>query len=396
VTVSGWQDAHMVAGVELVARRWAWAEIDLGAIAHNVEHLRRLVAPAELWAVVKADGYGHGMVAVARVALEAGASGLCVALVQEGAALRDAGIGAPILVLSQQPPEQLADLVRLRLVPTVYTRDYVAMLSGAAVEAEVDVDVHLKLDTGMQRVGAVPDHAVELASAIDDAERLRLAGVFTHFALADEPSHPASAEQLAALDRALAAVEAARGPVAVVHAANSAGALAVADARRSFVRAGIAIYGISPGPGVDALTGGLRPAMSLKARVAHVKRVRAGTHASYGWRHRFEHDTTIATVPVGYADGVPRRLGTLPDRAGADVLVGGRRCPIVGVVTMDQLIVDVGEHEVEVGDEVVLIGRQGDELVRVEDWAERLGTIGYEIVCGISARVPRVHTVEAD
>jgi alanine racemase len=316
--------------------------------------------------------------------------------VQEGAALRSSGIDAPILVLSQQPPEQLADLVRLGLVATAYTRPYVAMLSTASVEAGIDTDVHLKLDTGMQRVGAVPDDAVDLASAIDHAERLRLVGVFTHLALADEPSHPATAGQLAALDHALAAVEAARGPVAAVHAANSAGALAVADARRSFVRAGIAIYGISPGPGVDASAGGLRPAMALKARVAHVKRVRAGTHASYGWRHRFEHDTQIATIPLGYADGVPRRLGTLPDRPGADVLVGGRRCPIVGVVTMDQLIVDVGDHEVEVGDEVVLIGRQGDELVRAEDWADRLGTIGYEIVCGISARVPRVHRVGMD
>jgi alanine racemase len=378
-----------------MTRRWAWAEIDLGAIAHNVEQLRERVAPAGLWAVVKADGYGHGIVPVARAALDAGADGLCVALVQEGAVLRDAGVDAPVLVLSQQPPEQLAELVRLRLVPTVYTAEYVALVSAAAVDAGIDVDVHVKLDTGMQRVGAPPDEAVHLAVLIDHAERLSLAGVFTHLALADEPLHPASAEQLAELDRALDAVESTRGPVPLVHAANSAGALAIADARRSFVRAGIAMYGVSPGPGVDSLAAGLRPAMSLRARVAHVKQVRAGTHASYGWRHRFERDTTVATIPLGYADGVPRRLGTLPDRDGADVLVGGRRCPIVGVVTMDQLLVDVGEVEVAVGDEVVLIGRQGHEEVRAEHWAERLGTIGYEIVCGISARVPRVHRAEA-
>jgi alanine racemase len=373
-----------------MSRRWAWAEIDLGAIAHNVEHLRHVAAPAELWAVVKADGYGHGAISVAQTALDAGAAGLCVALVQEAATLRGAGVDAPILVLSQQPPEQLAELVRLRLVPTAYTSEYVGLLSAAAVDVGVDVDVHLKLDTGMQRVGAVPDDAVALAHAIDGAERLRLAGVFTHFALADEPSNPATSDQLRSLDRALEAIEAARGPVPVVHAANSAGALAVADARRSLVRAGIAIYGISPGPGVHALTTRLRPAMALKARVSHVKPVHAGSHVSYGWRHQFDRDTTVATVPLGYADGVPRRLGTLPDRSGADVLVGGRRCPIVGVVTMDQIVVDVGDDAVGVGDEVVLIGRQGDELVRAEDWAERLGTIGYEIVCGISARVPRI------
>ena len=156
------------------------------------------------------------------------------------------------------------------------------------------------------------------------------------------------------------------------------------------VRTGIAIYGISPGPGVDHLTNDLRPVMSLRAKVSLVKRAPAGTHVSYGWRHRFDRATTLATVPIGYADGVPRRLGTLSDLPGTDVLIGGRRCPIVGVVTMDQLMVDVGDADVAVGDEVVLIGRQGEHMIRAEDWASRLGTIGYEIVCGISSRVPRV------
>jgi alanine racemase len=177
-----------------------------------------------------------------------------------------------------------------------------------------------------------------------------------------------------------------------VHAANSAGGLALVKARFDLVRAGIAIYGISPGPGVDHLAAALRPVMSLTARIGQVKHVAAGEHVSYGWRHRFESDTVIATVPIGYADGVPRRLGTLHDCRGADVLIGGRRCPIVGVVTMDQVMVDVGpdaDSAVAVGDEVVLIGRQGEHVVTADDWAQRLGTIGYEIVCGISARVPR-------
>jgi alanine racemase len=177
----------------------------------------------------------------------------------------------------------------------------------------------------------------------------------------------------------------------LVHAANSAGALAHPDARRSFVRAGIAIYGISPGHGVDALCGNLRPAMSLRARVSYVKRVAAGSGISYGLRHVFEQDATVATVPIGYADGVPRRLFEV----GGDVLIGGRRRRIVGVVTMDQLMVDCGDDQVAVGDEVVLIGAQdgpeGAEIVRAEDWADLLGTIGYEIVCGIGPRVPRRH-----
>jgi alanine racemase len=380
---------HMAPGADEIPLRWGWAEIDVPAIVHNVGHLRRTVAPAGVWAVVKADGYGHGAVTVARAALRAGAEGLCVALVQEGVELRAAGLDAPILVLSEQPPEQVPAMLAHRLTPVVYTQTYIEACDAAA-DADAPVDVHLKLDTGMQRVGAAPDDAVRLARSIDAAAGLRLAGVSTHLALADEPARPVSIEQLAAFDDALAAVEAARGPVPIVHTANSAGALAWPAARRSFARVGIATYGISPGPGVDDLAAPLRPVLALKARVSYVKRVRAGTHVSYGWRHRFDRDTAIATVPLGYADGVPRRLGTLPDRPGADVLIGGRRCPIVGVVTMDQFLVDVGDAGVEVGDEVVLIGTQAGERIRAEDWAERLGTIGYEIVCGISQRVPRV------
>ncbi|MFP5488796.1 MAG: alanine racemase, partial [Acidimicrobiia bacterium] len=218
--------------------------------------------------------------------------------------------------------------------------------------------------------------------------------IFTHLACADEPERPANDEQLDVFDRVLDDLGAAAPPV--VHAANSAAALALPRARRSLVRCGIALYGISPGAGVDHLVGELRPALRLVARASFVKRVAAGSHVSYGWRHRTDRDTTLVTVPIGYADGVPRRLGTLPDRPGADVLVRGRRCPIVGVVTMDQLVVDVGDATVEVGDEVVLIGEQGDDRITAEEWAERLGTIGYEIVCGIGSRVPRVVTARHD
>ncbi len=368
--------------------RWAWAEIDLDAIAHNITVLRRIVVPSAVWAVVKADGYGHGAVRVAKEAISAGADGLCVALVQEGAELRAAGIETPILVLSEQPLGQLDDLVRYRLHPTVYSA---AMVDALADLGAGPLPVHVKIDTGMQRVGVASGDAADLVRHV--AERtpaLRLDGVYTHLACADEPAVGATAEQLAAFDRVLAEIAADGLLPPLVHVANSAAALAVPEARRSLVRAGIGIYGISPGHGVDDLVTELRPALSLRARVSLVKSVRAGSHVSYGWRHRFDRDTTVATVPIGYADGVPRRLGTLPDRPGADVLIGGRRCPIVGVVTMDQLVVDVGDADVALGDEVVLIGEQAGLTIRAEDWAERLDTIGYEIVCGIGKRVPRL------
>jgi alanine racemase len=369
-------------------RRWAWAEIDLDAIEHNIATMRDLVAPSGVWAVVKADGYGHGSIRVANAALRAGAEGLGVALVQEGVELRRAGISAPILVLSEQPPEQLAAMLANDLSPTVYSTAAIEALVAAGAD---DVGVHLKIDSGMQRVGASPADAVGLVEQIvAHAPALRLHGVFTHLAMADEPTSTASREQLERFDRALDAIHAAGHTPSVVHAANSAGALAVADARRSFVRVGIATYGISPGPGVDHLTDDLRPALALKARVSYVKRVEAGTRVSYGWRHEFAEPTTVATLPLGYADGVARRMGTLPDRPGADVLVAGRRCPIVGVVTMDQFVVDVGDLPVAVGDEAVLIGRQGSEQITAEEWADRLGSIGYEVVCAISARIPRV------
>jgi alanine racemase len=360
--------------------RWAWAEIDHDAIRHNVEVLRRAVAPSAVWAVVKADGYGHGAIDVARTALDAGAEGLCVALAREGAELRLAGIDAPVLLLSEQPPADIAQIGEHRLLATVYTRAYVEALAALGAAG---LDVHLKVDTGMRRVGVAPDDAPALAEVVlRHAPRLRLAGVATHLASADDISDPATADQLDAFEAVLAELP----PIPAVHAANSAGALAHPRARYSFVRAGIAIYGISPGHGVDHLCGELRPAMSLRARVSYVKRVEAGARISYGLRHTFARPSTVATVPIGYADGVPRRLF----ETGGEVLVGGRRHPIVGAVTMDQLMVDVGDDAVAVGDEVVLIGEQEGERVTAEEWADRLGTIGYEVVCGVSKRIARV------
>ncbi|MEO5900759.1 MAG: alanine racemase [Ilumatobacteraceae bacterium] len=362
--------------------RWAWAEVDLAAIAHNVAVLRATAAPSEVWAVVKANGYGHGAAAVARAALEAGAAGLCVALVQEGVELREAGIGGRILVLSEQPPELLAAAIAHDLELTVYTAGQLADLAAAGARRH---PVHLKIDTGMRRVGAPPAGAVVLAAAIAGADAVELVGVLTHLAQADEPDDPYTDGQLGAFATVLDELTDAGYPAPAVHTANSAGLLAHPSSRQSFVRAGIAVYGISPGPGVDALVEGLRPAMSLHARVSFVKRVRSGERLSYGLRHRFATDTSVATLPIGYADGVPRRLHAV----GGEVLLGGVRRPIVGAITMDQLMVDCGDDHVEPGDHAVLIGAQGNECITAAEWAAKLDTIAYEIVCGISLRIER-------
>jgi alanine racemase len=369
--------------------RWAWADIDLDALAHNVDVLRRAVAPAGVWAVVKADAYGHGAVPVGRAALAAGCGGLCVALTAEGVQLREAGVAAPILLLSEQPAEHAATIVAHGLTPTVTTTEAIDAL--AAVGAW-DVGVHVKVDTGMHRVGAAPtDVAALVAHVAARSPALRLSGIFTHLAVADEPADPYTKQQLATFDRVLDELPAGTLDDVVVHAGNSAGALAHPDARRTFVRAGIAMYGISPGSDVDELATGLRSVLSLRARVSFVKRLSAGERLSYGLRHALAADANVATVPLGYADGVRRGLSNV-----GEVLIGGRRRPIVGTVTMDQFMVDCGDDDVRRGDDVVLIGPQGDERITAEEWAGRLGTIGYEIVCGIGPRVPRRLVVGTD
>ncbi len=363
------------------ADRWAWAEIDLDALTHNIGVLRKAAAPAGVWAVVKADAYGHGAVAVGAAALDAGCDGLCVALTAEGVALRRAGIEAPILVLSEQPPEHAATIVAHGLTPTVTTAEAIDALACVGR----GTGIHVKVDTGMHRVGAAPADVPALVARIAAAApAVRLSGMFTHLAVADEVDDPYTVDQLAAFDDVLDALAPDVQDGIVVHAGNSAGALAHPGARRTFVRTGIAMYGISPGAGVDDLAAGLRPVLSLRARVSFVKRLPAGSRLSYGLRHELAQDANVATVPLGYADGVRRGLSNV-----GDVLIGGRRRRIIGSVTMDQLMVDCGDDDVARGDEVVLIGGQGPERITAEEWAGHLGTIGYEIVCGIGPRVPR-------
>jgi alanine racemase len=369
--------------------RPAWAEVDLNAIRHNVGLLARLVSPAGLMAVVKADGYGHGSVAAAYGALEAGATWLGVALVEEGVELRDAGIEAPILLLSQPPVEAARALVDAGLTPVVHNVRFVDALAKAAADAGVDSQpVHLKVDTGMHRIGCSPSEALDLAPAIKKHRELHLQGLLTHFAVADEPDNPYTARQVAVFEavRKELARSGIRPPL--VHAANSAAVLTVPEARYDLVRCGIAVYGIAPASELDGRLA-LKPALSLKARVSYVRHLVAGERLSYGLRYELEVPSTVVTVPVGYADGVPRRLGEV----GGEVLIGGRRKPIAGTVTMDQLLVDLGPTDaagdVEVGTEVVLLGRQGDDEISATEWAGWLGTIPYEVCCGIGDRVPR-------
>lgn len=367
--------------------RASHVEIDRSAIVHNLRSVKRRVGDARMLAVVKADGYGHGAITAAEAALEAGADGLCVALVQEGVELRRAGIEAPVLVLSEQPLDQLGELVAHGLVATAYSARYIDALADEARRHDVSGhEVHLKIDTGMNRVGCRPADVSELAGRIlARSPHLMLGGVFTHLATADDPDHTETDRQLDRFEAALAELRRSGVDPGLVHAANSAAALAHPRAHFDLVRVGIAMYGIAPDVVMTEACRDLRPALALRSRVSYVKRVAAGDGVSYGLRHRFDRPTTVATVPIGYADGVPRRSGLV----GGAVLIGGVRRPIVGVVTMDQLVVDCGDDPVHVDDEVVLIGRQGDDEIRADDWATLTGTIGYEIVCGLSRRLPR-------
>src|SRR5215207_236033 len=357
---------------DVTGYRPVWAEIDLDAVRANVRTLAGVASPAALMAVVKADGYGHGAVPVARAALDAGAQWLGVALVEEGAELRAAGIDTPVLVLSEPPPPAAPAVVALGLTPVTYTRPGIEALAKSVADSGADpLPVHLKVDTGMHRVGCAVTDACGLAESIATRDELRLEGVLTHLAVADEPDNPYTPQQLDRFDTVLADLRRAGIAFDLVHAANSAALLAFSDrARLDLVRCGIAVYGVPPAPGLAGRVP-LRPAMAVKARVSHVKRLPAGARLSYGLRYTMPREGTVATVPLGYADGVPRALSA----TGGEVLVRGRRHPMAGTVTMDQLMVDVGDAAVEVGDE----------------WADRLGTIGYEIVCGIGRRVPRVY-----
>jgi alanine racemase len=378
------------------------AEIDAGAITRNTRRLRDAAGDgAQLCAVVKADGYGHGAVTAARAALSGGATWLAVALVEEGIALREAGVDAPVLLLSEPPTTAAATLLAHDLTPTVYRPEFLHALEGAAAQRGRPMRVHLKLDTGMTRVGVAAEEWDAVLALLAASDLLEVEGCQTHLARADEPDVPTTAEQLERFAAALAALRSFALAPRLVHVANTAATLLHTPAWRAvlaagapdavpLVRAGIGLYGLDAGPAVSAAAHGLEPAMRLVSEVSHVRRVDAGTPVSYGHRWSAPADGWLATVPIGYADGVPR---TLTGRL--DVLHRGARRPVVGTVTMDQVLVWCADVTPAVGDEIVLIGRadgsaDGSARIGMEEWAERTGTITYEIATGVSARVPRV------
>jgi alanine racemase len=375
--------------------RPAWAEIDLAAVAHNAGVLARIVAPAELCAVVKAHGYGHGGPAVARAALAGGAGRLAVALVDEGVELREHGVTAPVLLLSECDPGAAATALSYGLTPTLYSAEGIEAFSAAATAAGRPVDVHVKVDTGMHRVGAAPGDLAAIAAAVVRRPLLRLEGVWTHLPVADGEQREDRAfteRQLDLFDRLVGDLAGAGIRAPLLHAANTAGAVAFPRSRYDLVRCGLGLYGYLPGGAVreafDAQAGGegLHPAMALKARVVAVRTLEAGERPSYGRLRPLPARSVVATVPIGYADGVPRALFD----GGYGVLIGGVRRPLAGAVTMDQIVVDCGgDASVRPGDEVVLLGRQGDEVITADDWASLLGTISYEVVCGVGPRMPR-------
>jgi alanine racemase len=354
----------------------ALARVNVAAIERNCARLAAIAAPARLCAVVKADGYGHGAAPAARAALAGGASSLAVATVVEARDLRAARIAAPLLVMGALSAEELDIAVAARADVVAWREEFVATVAERATAAPIGV--HVKLDTGMGRLGTRdPDEATRVADAVAAEPRLRLAGAMTHFATADEPETGFLHEQLDAFTPWAQALEA-RHPGITIHAANSAATIAEPRARFDLVRAGIAIYGMDPFHQNPQLHG-LEPALELRSYVAEVKRCLPGQSAGYGRRFVAERETWLGTIPIGYGDGVRRALTN-----NADVLIDGRRVPLAGTVSMDNITVDLGREEPR-GAEAILIGAG----LLAEEMAKRTGTINYEITCGISARVPR-------
>ena len=376
------------------------AEIDLKAIAHNIKELRRITHPdARLMGVVKANGYGHGAIEVARCALQNGAEVLGVARVEEGMRIREAGIEVPILIFGYTIPELTADLLEYDLTQTVYTCASAQELSQTATALKKKIKIHLKVDTGMGRLGLLPQNfqrdnsgtlnavAIEESLAIAGLDGLELEGIFTHFATADSADKTYAEDQLDLFMNFLNRLRKAGLEPPVRHAANSAALIDMPQSHLDMVRPGIASYGLYPSDEVNKKHVPLKPAMALKARIIHLKKVPAGFKVSYGSTHQTPKATTIATIPIGYADGLNRLLSS-----SGQMLVHGQRAPIIGRVCMDLTMLDVGHIDnVQVGDEVVIFGQQGSDSITVDEIASALNTINYEIVSTITARVPRVY-----
>jgi alanine racemase len=364
--------------------RPTWVEIDLEAIANNVRLLVQLAAPAKVLAVLKADAYGHGMVKVARTALNNGASWVGVATLGEAISLRRAGIDAPILVMSYMPAWQAHEAITHQISATIFTRELAQAFSRAAADLNQMAYIHIKVDTGMGRLGLLPDEVLPFLEAIK-IPGLKVEGLYTHLGTADEADLSYARQQLDRFQQLLEQLEQAGLRPPLVHAVNSAGLINLPEGRYDMVRPGIALYGLPPSPDTP-LPADFRPALTFKSTVGQVKTLPPGSPIGYGATYRTQGEETIAIIPVGYADGFRRS-----PRTWGEVLVKGQRAPLVGRVSMDQSAINVTHiPNVRQGDEVVLIGRQGDEVITAQNVAEALGTVNYEVVSELLARIPRV------
>ena len=367
--------------------RPTWAEIDLSATAHNVRHVKRLVGPqVEVMAVVKAEAYGHGALEISRAALQAGATWLGVAALNEALPLRQAGIAAPILVFGWTPGWLARQAIENDVAVAMFDLDTAGEFSRAAQTAGRRARVHVKINTGMNRLGLAPDEAAGVIQRMAALDGLCLEGIFTHFARNDEVDRSFTDVQIGRFTQVLSEIERRGLSLPIRHAANSPGILFYPEIHFDLVRLGIAMHGLDPSP-EKPLPPGFRPALTLKTLVSQVQHLPPGSPVSYGGTYVTQRRERIAVLPIGYADGLRRA-----PRNWGEVLVRGRRAPIVGRVCMDQCMIEVTHiPDVRQGDEVVLIGAQGEDRIRAEDVAEKLGTNNYETVSMIMARIPRVY-----
>ena len=376
--------------------RRTWAEIDLDALAQNFREVRKAADPkAMVCCVVKADAYGHGAVRVAREFASLGADWFAVSNLEEALQLRRAGIETPVLVLGYTPADKAGTLSLENVSQCVYSLEYARDLSRFAQEAGVKVNIHLKIDTGMSRLGFYYQDISRDEAAVEEVKEacslpgLVPQGIFTHFAVSDEgqAGDAFTMRQFGCLKEMIESLARAGVNFPVRHCANSAGVFDYPLSHLDMVRAGIVLYGLYPSGELRSRPD-LKPALALKSVVSHVKTLLPGDTVSYGRKFTAQHEMRVATVPVGYADGYPRLLSP----GGAEVLIGGKRCPILGRICMDQLMADVTAlDQVRVGDTVTLIGRDGEEEITADELAEKEGTINYEVVCALSKRVPRVY-----
>lgn len=368
----------------------SWAEINLDNIAHNVREIRRITNKrAEIMGVVKADAYGHGVLEVSRTLLNNGVTRLAVSMLDEAIQLRNNGITAPILILSYTDPRRADEIIANDVTQTVFSHDLAEALSDAAVKQGRKVKIHIKIDTGMTRVGFMPGYsAVKNVLQISKLPGIIVEGLFTHFASADEADKSYTYMQFERFMSIVNELSRVGVHIPVKHVANSAAIIEFPEMHLDMVRPGIILYGLYPSEEVSRDKIDLKAAMTLKANVILVKNVEKGTSISYGRIFTTSRESKIATIPIGYADGYTRLLNNK-----AKVLINGELAPVVGKICMDQCMVDVTdmEHEVHTGDEVVLFGKQGDKEILVDDIAKSIGTINYELVSIIGKRIPRVY-----